>query len=190
MLHTLKRKWLAVKKNERGLTLVELLIAVGIFSIAIGIISQTFVTAIRMQKRFLASTESLNEISYLMEYMARFIRMAKKDKIPTCLSAQNANFEITHGGKGIKMKTYNNKCQEFYLDDSTQTLMEVREGVENPLTSPKIDVVSFNIGPTDSWDQDDHEQPRVTLFLELRASDGSRIKLQTSISQRNPDIQL
>lgn len=175
-------------KQNKAFTLVEILVSVSIFSIAITIVTQTFVYAVRLQKQFLATTESINEISYLMEYMTRSIRMAKKDITGSCLSVAKLNYEITRSGSGIKFKASNDVCREFYLEN--QTLNEIRN-VDPPLnlTSPKIKVLSFNIGPSDSWDQDDYEQPKVTIYIELKSiTDNSKIRIQTTVSQRNPDI--
>jgi len=173
--------------RKKGFTLVEMMVALGIFSMALGIASQTFVAGIKLQRKFLASTESLNEISYLMEYMARSIRMAYKDMAPVCLSTAKLNYESTYGGEGIKCMKKSSQCQEFYLDG--ETLYENKNnGAEiNALTSPKIKVIAFNVGPSDSWDQEDEEQPRVALFLEVEAHDGTRVRMQTTVSQRNKD---
>ena len=53
-------------------------------------------------------------------------------------------------------------------------------------------MVFFNIGPDDSWSQDDNEQPRVSFFLELegKTQEKPKIQLQTSVSQRNLDIKI
>lgn len=171
-----------------GFTLVEVLISLTIFSFAIGIVSQTFVMAVRLERKFLASTESLNEISYLMEYMARSIRMAKKDTGNLCLVGSKMNYEKTYSGSGIKFLTQNGQCREFYLSGTTIYENKDNGAQVNALTSPKIRVTAFNIGPSDSWDQDDQDQPRVVIFIELSASDNSAMKMQTTISQRNPDI--
>ena len=72
-------------------------------------------------------------------------------------------------------------------------LVEIRGWERNYLTSERLEVLAFNIGPDHSWDQDDNYQPRITLFLEIRVGEGmlegrSKIQIQTTISQRSPDI--
>jgi len=174
-------------KSKKGFTLVEMLVALSIFSMALGITSQTFVAGIKLQRKFLASTESLNEISYLMEYMARSIRMAYKDINNVCLTGPKMNYQITHGGSGLEFMEKNSQCQEFYLDGETIYENKGNGAQINALTSPKVKVIAFNVGPSDSWDQDDQDQPRVTFFLEVEAHDKTRIKIQTTVSQRNND---
>lgn len=164
------------------------MIAVTIFSISLVIVSQTFVMAVKLERKFLSSTESLNEISYLMEYMARSIRMAKKDVGNLCLIGDKMNYEKTYSGSGIKFLNYNGQCQEFYLNGTTLYENKNNGAQINALTSPKVRVTAFNIGPSDSWDQDDQDQPRVSLFIELSSGDNTAMKMQTTVSQRNPDI--
>ncbi|MBU4481359.1 prepilin-type N-terminal cleavage/methylation domain-containing protein [Patescibacteria group bacterium] len=191
-----------LEKKSKGFTLVEMLVTLFIFSITFGAASGLFVSAIKNQSRTLASQQLLDQTSYLIEYMGRALRMARKDDIDygdgavNCLSGDKVNFATTTGG--IKFRNYNNQCQEFYRECAGEVCrLKEKKGpvgseIENYLTSPNLYVESFNIGPSDSWDQDDNLQPRVTMFLEIRkAGAGSqpKIKIQTTISQRELDIQ-
>lgn len=187
-----------LKKNskaiERGMTLIELLVGIFIFSLVLGAASGLFVSAIQNQNRALSSQQLLSQTSYLAEYVGKAIRMAKKDVDGNCVSVK-LNYATTTSGSGIKFKNYLDQCQEFFREwDGTAQVYRLKEdkaGSQNYLTSPNLDVVSFNIGTSDSWDQDDDLQPRVTMFLEIRkAGSGPRpkIKIQTTISQRRLDI--
>ena len=183
------------------MTLVELLVAVTIFSMSIAVVSQTFVTAMRLERKFLSTTDSLNSVSYSMEYMARLIRMAKKDSAatPMCLLNRFDNYNLTHydGTKynGIKFKTSglngsNSRCQEFYLEGGVLKESKNNGAEVNNLTSPHVNVTNFSIGQS-GWDQADLVQPRVTLYLELQPiGDTAKIKIQTTISQRDEDVKL
>ncbi|OGZ18563.1 MAG: hypothetical protein A2Z68_00665 [Candidatus Nealsonbacteria bacterium RBG_13_38_11] len=181
--------------RKNGYTLIELLIALAVFTVVIAAPTGFFVSAIKGQQRALASQELYDNVSYVLEYMSRALRMAKKDFEPTCCSAANTNYELTRSGKGILFKNYNGDCQEFYLDSGDKRLKEIKNGGEPiPLTASNIEVKNFIIGEH-GWSQDDNDQPRVTLFLEIEGKRGALaelhpiIKIQTSISQRKLDIQ-
>jgi len=173
-------------KSQKSFTLVELLVAVTIFTLISTISTGILISSFKAQKKLLASQELSDQVSFLIEYMSRTIRMAKKDLNGTCLTTAKLNYEKTHGGQGIKFLNYQGNCQEFYLEGSL--LKEKKDTIISDLTSGSLKVLNFNIGPDDSWDQNDNDQPRVTLFLKIEGREGIKINTQTSISQRNPDV--
>jgi hypothetical protein len=144
------------------------------------------------QQKALASQELYDNVSYVLEYMSRSLRMARKDFSGSCI-ALNTNYATTTDGHGIKFKNYDGKCQEFYLDNNDNRLKEIKDGVTLPLTASNLKVLSFDIGDQ-GWSQDDGQQPKVTLFLKMQGNRGSlpelhpTMKIQTSVSQRNLDI--
>lgn len=175
--------------SQKAFTLVEILVSVFIFSLVVAITAGVFVSGLRAQKRALQTGQLLNQMSYATEYMSRALRMAKKDLNNDCGIGAKMNYNTTLRG-GLRFKNYNNECQEFYVDGNGQ-LKEERAGVDSALTSNDFEVTVFNIGPPDSWDQNDSLQPRITLFLETKpeGQDSPKLQLQTTISQRNLDIQ-
>jgi len=179
----MKLNYQSAFRFQKSFTLVELLVAVAIFSLIVGAATGVFVSAIRAQRKSLAYQEILSQASYAMEYMSRALRMAKKDLDGNCIEAK-LNYQKTT--TGIKFENYQGICQEFYLEGNQ--LKENKGGNISELTSDNLKVKSFNIGPSDSWDQDDNDQPRVTLFLTIEGKEKSEIKIQTTISQRNLDV--
>jgi prepilin-type N-terminal cleavage/methylation domain-containing protein len=173
----------------RGFTLMELLVVIAIFSIAIGAISGIFVSGLSSQRRVLAEQEILNQISYVIEYMGRAIRMAKKDDISfsgqtkNCLSGSKVNYE-TPTETEIKFRNYLNQCQRFYL--SANQIFEDKDGTILALTSPtiKVNTLKFRVF---GESQDDTYQPRVTIFMEVERG-GRKLQFQTTISQRDVDV--
>lgn len=198
---------------NKSYTLIEILVAVSIFTIVIAAPTGFLVGSLKGQQKALASQKLLDNTSYTLEYISRALRMAKKDTIGSCISPLDStnyrNYEKTdfrelngigYSGSGIKFKNYQEVCQEFFLDETgghetKDQLMESKNGTAPvALTSDELEVVSFKIGPDDGWDQNDNDQPRVTLFLEIKGGKGQRpelrplIKIQTTISQRNLDV--
>ena len=175
------------KKNLGGFTLIEMMVAVSIFVFIVTAGSGIFISSLRVQRQGLASQQLLDQTSYVIEYMSRALRMAKKDLDGDCISAK-LNYEETRAGKGLAFKNYNNICQEFYWDDiNNDQLKEVVGDTENFLTSNDLEIISFNINLSGKSQLDDI-QPRVTLSLEIKGEEQSNIKIQTTVSQRNIDI--
>lgn len=180
-------------KMTKGFTLIEMMVAVVIFSLIMGAISGLFISVLRVQKRTLASQRLLDQTSYAMEYMSRTLRMAKKDLTGNCITS-GTNYQKTRGGAGLKFINYKDECWEFFLESSQ--LKETRK-IGTPqqetlgLTSSELQIISLNFNLRGE-SQTDNDQPMVTLFLSIRSvgvgSDQPEIKIQTTISQRNLDI--
>lgn len=170
---------------KKAFTLIEMLVVIGIFSLVAGSISGLFISGIISQRKILATQELMDQTSYVLEYMSRALRMAKKDLNGTCIPAKTNYQKLSNG---IKFLNYNTQCQQFYLD-GTQ-LKERKDVTTLPLTSNSIKVNYFRIQLSGET-QDDKVQPRVTIFLEVegRGKNPPKIQIQTSISQRDLDVQ-
>lgn len=192
--------------TKKGFTLIEMLVAVAIFSLLVGAISGLFISGIRLQRGALVSQEILNQTSYTLEYISRALRMAKKESGEGCLSEAGLNYEIPgkyriekdkNLGTGLRFINHleNDDCQEFFLEAGQ---LKYKKKVESPgevtldLTSKDLEITSlkFNLS---GQSQDDNLQPRVTVFLDIkgkrvREEEQPKIKIQTTISQRNLDI--
>ncbi len=194
------------RKHERsflsGFTLIEMMVAVTIFVILITAFTGFFIRVIQMQKRVSDSQEMIGNISYNLEYMSRAIRMARKDMEGLCLTTagKNNNYETNEERSRIRFLNYENRCQEFFLENGR---LKENRSTDNssdnfqpplPLTQVGLDVISFQLGPSVSWGQDDLLQPSITFLLEA-VSKGQihdpqlRIKVQTTVSQRNLNVQ-
>lgn len=184
-----------LKRREGAFTLIELMVAVLIFSLVVTAVSGILISSLKSQKRILAEQRVLDQTSYVLEYMSRALRMAKKDLTGSCITI-NTNYQKTRLDKGLQFINYKDECWEFFLEN--EQLKERRkigipleeETIE--LTSAKLQIngLNFNLG---GESQEDEDQPRVTFFLSVRGVDFDAsqpdIKIQTTVSQRNLDAQ-
>lgn len=188
-------------KTEKSFSLIEMIVAMAVFSLVLGSVIGIFVSAIRTQTETLAFQKILDEASYSMEYMGRAIRMAQKDYGGSCVATAGTNY-----GDGAAPMTYikflnyetppeGPKCQEFGLESSR--LYEKKPsptGQSIPLTSSNFQVpsINFNImgdAVSGSPPTPDPLQPRVTISFTVQKPDGtSKFQIQTTVSQRNLDI--
>ena len=179
--------------KSKAFTLIEMLVAVTVFTLVIGSTTGLFISAIRSQAKALAAQKLLDETSFVMEYTSRFLRMARKElAAPTaCLSSSGLNYETNLAGDRIIFINSQDVCQEFYLDAGR--LKEDRNGVFfGELTSNKLEITSlqFNLSGA-TQPPTEYLQPRVTISMTIRKAGATKpeIKIQTTISQRNLDVQ-
>ena len=189
-----------LRSTERGVTLIEMLAAVAIFAITVGAISGIFISVIRVQRRVLATQELLDQTSYVLEYMGRALRMAKKDTAASCISA-GTNYENPAGDTSkirfIAIREDGAFCWEFsrQLDGTVYRIQERRkigtaEETTSFLTSNKLQVNSSKFSLSGAAGTDTL-QPRVTIFLKILGrgtTERPEVQIQTSISQRPLDV--
>jgi len=202
-----------LKKSSAGFTLVEILVAVSVFVIVMTLATGLFAHVLRNHRKTLAYQEVFSQTSFIMEYMTRGIRMAKKQRTdidpmdPRCIPVGH-NYELVGGNlshlRFIKWDYLENTyiCYEFFREwdsiNETYRLMKKRGvAVPVPLTSSKLEVTAlrFNIIGDLINDPGHQYQPKVTIILEIKGeeyADGRRPKvhLQTTVSQRDIDFPL
>lgn len=194
-------------KKNKGFTLIELLVAVTVFTLVVGVAVDFFIYAVQSQRRVLAYQEVLDQTSFIIEYIARDIRMAKKQRGATdpmtCLPTGN-NYELVGGRTDhIRMIGWDHLvpfphfvCFEIRLNGTILEKSRDRGLSWTRLTSPRLEVIRLRfdvIGDRVEGSLATQLQPRVTMALEVRGREyalGGRptIQLQTTISQRDPDI--
>lgn len=184
-------------KLSKGFTIVELIVVMTIFLFIIGAAISIFISIVQYQRRILSEQELLNQASYLVEYMSKAMRMAKKDTKGDCLGTDHIGyiFLLTRPDiandfyRGVKFinQSDNDVCEEFYLDNSdpnNPVLKEIRNynpSENNPetlLTSTNLKINSIRFGingrdglissTVDGAKEEDGVQPRITIYLDIK----------------------
>jgi len=178
-------------KSGAGFTLIELLVSMTIFSVVMISAISLFSAGIKNQRKALALQTLSDNASYVMEYMSRTIRMAKKDLKGNYIK-QGCNFEPWDGEENyIKFLNYDKEEQEFKLDLDNGQIKEKRGSAPfTALTSDdlKVNKLAFRVS---GGCQTDGLQPKVTIVMEIQTKEAEPqiLNLQTTISQRDLDIE-
>jgi len=201
------------KLQNKGLTLLELLVAVSVFVVVITMVSGLFAIALKYQRKSSGNQELLAETSYLMEYTGRQLRMAKTydssnpDHIACFTPDHNTNYVLTESvsvvpppgigkiGHGIKFINYEGKCVKIYLDSVSDQLMLEKEWSggdtdSEPLTSDNLKVEKFDVLLVTEASTV-NLQDRVTFFLGVKSkedNEASVLNIQTTVSQRSLNV--
>jgi len=196
------------RATTNGFTLIELIVALGIFStLVIGIAGVT-IQLVQAQRKAANIQTVVDNIRFGLELMSREMRTGlnfnQTTPPPLGCSGSIAGTEI----RFISFNQGNAQFRVYYLKDTDgdgrgNTIMRIATpntailptcAMAEPLTSEDIivDNLSFDIFGSSPGANDG--QPRITISLNLRSKDNSirnqtSMKLQTSVTQRIRDIQ-
>jgi len=182
-----------IQKYPRGSTLLELTVAIAIFSIMALAIMQIFKMVIAGQRTAIAAQDTQESIRYAMEVMAKEIRTAKKnDNInPQCASISNNKvYDVSAQGDELYIKNYKNQCVTYRLNG--ERIEIERYPANNPsaivtgfVTPDEIKVSGLKFFVIDNIGT---EQSRATIRMNIEAVGKEAYKqnivLQTTVSSR------
>ncbi|OGZ65047.1 MAG: hypothetical protein A2812_02410 [Candidatus Staskawiczbacteria bacterium RIFCSPHIGHO2_01_FULL_36_16] len=154
--------------KNKGFTLIEVIVSMAVFLLVAGMAVSIFISIVTQQRRILSEQQLINQISYVLEYMSKALRMAAIDENGDCV--QNDFGDKYEGGtyvltrqnigsglyRGIRFKdaSAGGICHEFFLHlvDGKNILKEIKssDGLIDPnishavaLTSGKIQINSI-----------------------------------------------
>jgi prepilin-type N-terminal cleavage/methylation domain-containing protein len=181
--------------TKKGFTLIEILVAVGIFAIVATLSVASLLVLTSAEKRAAGVQSSQDNMRFAVEAISREIRTGRNftgtasagtpcDGIPSCISFTNSDEEAI---------VY--KISPDPLDCSSEAvgqciLKQVDGGLFRALTSNEVAIerLSFIINGEDPFDR---HQPRVTIVIKAitRAgtSDESSLNIQTTVSRLDRD---
>lgn len=159
-----------IPKSNQGFTLIELMVAVGIFSIVSLMAISIFLTALQAQRKISALQTVQEHGRYLMEIMSKEIRMSQIN---------------SSDGKISFLNIINSKPESenvIYSFDNDQLLRGIGE-IAEVLNSNQVKINgSFYVQKSGS-------QPRVTIVMAIESSGNKpeqqvKINLETTVSSR------
>jgi prepilin-type N-terminal cleavage/methylation domain-containing protein len=188
-------------KQARGVSLVELIVAIAIFSFLILVSAQIFKMVVDGQRNAVSAQNIQENIRYAMEKMSKEIRMAQISNLPAnqeCVSiflpsatAVYKVFNTTNGGATIYFKNKDNNCVAYYLENNRLkvTVGLGASSITDFVTPSKIEVSNLKFNVTDDLIGAFHSiQPYVTMVMDIKAvglpMHEQRMKIQMTISSR------
>jgi len=185
-------------KSEKGVSLLELVVAVALFVVIILASTQIFKMVIDGQRNALAAQNVQESIRYAMEKISKEIRMAQisneecRQLFSPPAEAVNKVFNLTGANNDILyFKNQDDVCVAYYLDNSRlKSTIEVRgNGYTDFLTPAKIEASNLKFHVVDDEIGASHSvQPYVTVVMDIQAVGlavhQQKMKIQFTVSSR------
>jgi type II secretory pathway component PulJ len=121
-------------KTRRGMTLVELLIFAGLFSVISIIFVAILISVSRLQVRQGASTEVSTQSQFLLQNIQRLVEQSIAIEVPADVTTSTLKLRMADATD----PTY------VYISGTTAYLRETNGGTPQPLTSSRVQVTALN----------------------------------------------
>lgn len=184
-------------KNEKGASLIELLVAMTLFVVIMLSSTQIFKMVVDGQRNAISAQNVQENMRYAMEKMSKEIRMAGisnedcKTIFTPPATAVYKVFNTAGGGSKIYFKNKDDVCVAYYLENNR---LKIKSGLGGSamvdfVTPAKIEVSNLKFYVVDDLIGAFHStQPYVTMVMDVRAVglaiNEQRMKIQMTVSSR------
>lgn len=166
--------------NKKGVTLLELLVAIALFSVVILSATQIFEMVAKSQRDAIAAQNMQENLRYAMEVMSKEMRGSQRDD-GSCFG--NNIYATNVGQDALYFKNVRDECVTYDLDNFR--LRVNRAGSVNYVTPDEIKINNLKFFVVDDIGV---EQSAVTMEMDIEAVGNTlgkqNIKIQTTISSR------
>lgn len=185
-----------IKKNKRGVSLIELMVAIAIFSVLILSATQIFKMVADGQRSAISAQNTQENIRYAMEKISKEIRMARisNHDCESIFSPPPAAiykvYNTSGSGSKLYFKNKNSDCVAYYLENSRLKItVGTAPAITNYITPAKIEVSNLKFFAVDDLIGAFHNvQPYVTIVMDVRAVGPAiheqKMKIQLTVSSR------
>lgn len=197
------------KKEEKGLILLELVVALGIFLAVMTIGMGTVLAMYGLNKKGQALKLVMTNLNFAVESMAREIVVGTDYQCTDnevgsiqrvdCLTGGSHITFCSSDGEPISYRYNDNKIDRRIGQINSGETCAVEEFINwdswQSITAPEVEIENlkfFVTGATVSSQDECKKQPRVTILIEgvagLQEEERSEFSIQTTASQRAPKI--
>ena len=178
------------QQKNMGFTLLELIVAIGVFIVVVTISLSAFLNVHDIQLKMSAFRAASDSLNFVVEAMAREI----KEGVGHACRAGSCSDDQYYDE--IEFSTIDTPPKEitYKFDNTSKSIKrKVDSGSLEPFTPDNVTInnLSFTVKGFDSF-PDDLQQPMVTISIEGKAGVKeklkSKINIQTTVSLRQLDI--
>lgn len=171
--------------RSKGYTLIELMVAMGLFAIIMLLASGAYLIMINLNRQAQGLATGIDNLSFALETMTRGIRTGSNYN---CGGAG----DCVSGANSFSFKDENGVVISYSL--AASALQQTKNSVQSALTDPSVTVTSltFYAFGTKPTAQGDYQQPHVTFTISGTVSSGpgktQSFTVESGATMRGPDI--
>jgi len=171
-----------INKNSKGVTLLELLVAIAIFAVVITLVVTLFVTALKGQRKAIAMQNVQDNARFLLDFIVKELRMGTINNS----NEQSYTLSIARPDPTDPALTLN-----VVYSFSGGNLQRTVDGTGGPINSDQV--IATGMFYVSGKISNDNAQPKVTITLKVenkgtKIEEKATINVQATLSQRVLDL--
>ena len=178
-------------KSQKGITLLELIIAISIFAVTVIAATEIFKMVLVSQRSSLAAKNLQENMRYTFESIAKEIRMAYRDNGECADLNDGLVYQPANNNTELYLKNYHRECVHYFLDSGRFKVSREDSAthvtVTNFITPDEINISNLQFEVIDDG-ANATTQPRVTMKMDIattgKAEQRQQMKIQTTLSSR------
>lgn len=179
--------------TRRGYTLIELVVAVGIFALIMSLAAGAYLIMISAGRSAQATATGINSLAFALEDMTRSVRTGTGYNCNNpgggnCSSGGNSFYFTDASGNAV---SYSRSVSSTYCGTATACLVKNVGGNISTLTDPSVNVSSLTFYVSGVF-TGDGAAPHVTIVISGNVSAGAgkttAFSVETGATQRSTDI--
>ena len=193
------------RQNEKGFTLIEMMVSLSLFTIVVTIAVGAFLSLIGSSKGIQSKQSVMTTLTFVLDSMTREIRTGTNyycnNSTLSGLDSQLEGLDCASGANGISfiesgssLTGTSNRIAYYYDSTSRSIMRRIGNGQAQSIVSQGITITNVDFFVTgtdrlgDGVTNSDAIQPTVTIVLEAQDDAGASTTLQTTVTQRELDI--
>lgn len=170
---------------SRGYTLIELMVAVGLFALIMTLASGAYLVMIGINRQTQSITAGINDLSFALETMTRSIRTGTG-------YACNGSGDCPNGADNFAFTNASGAQVSYHL--AASTIQQEVDGVPSPLTdSSAVKVTSLTFYVSGTGKPPEYTQPHVTITVSGTIDPGhgkppESFTVETGATMRGADL--
>jgi len=173
---------LKIQNSKGGLTLIEILVSITIFSMVIGIITNITLDIIRAEAITASNQVALDNGRFILQRIAKAVRISVIKTSDADNNFDPTTIKLNHPRRGIV---------EYFLSTDNRIVERIGEdsATDSFLDSYSVTVETFKFDIKGADNGSDNRQPQVTIIMKLKPPKAKNqelpsINIQTTLSQR------
>lgn len=173
--------------NEKGISLIELVVAVSVFSLVVLAATGIFINSMKAQRIILAKQNVAENMRYTMEYMIKEIRMAKINPTATLTFERTAGIQLDDSNSPSDTIRFinSNNAEITYSLIGDAIKRDDGSGTFQPVSSDEVRITGLSY-TLNNWNLANGPAPLITILIKAEALNGvgGTMELQTSVAPR------